>query len=310
MGIRVYCPNGHKLNVKSFLAGKRGVCPHCGAKFDIPAADASKSDEKKVQSVGSVAAGGTATATLASPSSAEMRAGHGGKGAIGIWQPPTTVPAGKPVVPVTPVAQPLTSGVPVVPVTVPGGGLPGSSATLGTSSPAGVTPVGIGPAPVVPGAPAAAGWPTSPDPLAEAPEACWYVRPPSGGQYGPAKPNIMRQWLAEGRVTGDSLVWREGWTDWKLASATFPSLGAPAPVGPGVALSAPVMTNAQPLAVTPVASASDDPFAALAPATPLTSRRGPAKRRGDGAGRFLAIAVLCVALIVLSALLVYVLQLQ
>jgi hypothetical protein len=37
MGIRFSCPNGHKLNVKTFLAGKRGVCPQCGAKFIIPA---------------------------------------------------------------------------------------------------------------------------------------------------------------------------------------------------------------------------------------------------------------------------------
>ena len=36
MGIRFYCPNGHKLNVKAFLAGKRGICPHCDARFDIP----------------------------------------------------------------------------------------------------------------------------------------------------------------------------------------------------------------------------------------------------------------------------------
>src|SRR3954454_10101863 len=36
MGIRFSCPNGHKLNVKTFLAGKRGVCPQCGAKFEIP----------------------------------------------------------------------------------------------------------------------------------------------------------------------------------------------------------------------------------------------------------------------------------
>jgi hypothetical protein len=36
MGIRFNCPNGHKLNVKEYLAGKRGVCPQCGAKFIIP----------------------------------------------------------------------------------------------------------------------------------------------------------------------------------------------------------------------------------------------------------------------------------
>jgi hypothetical protein len=36
MGIRFYCPNGHKLNVKENLAGKRGLCPHCGVKLLIP----------------------------------------------------------------------------------------------------------------------------------------------------------------------------------------------------------------------------------------------------------------------------------
>jgi hypothetical protein len=40
MGIRLLCPNGHKVHVKAFLAGKRGVCPECGARFDIPPQDA------------------------------------------------------------------------------------------------------------------------------------------------------------------------------------------------------------------------------------------------------------------------------
>ncbi|MDR3109324.1 MAG: DUF4339 domain-containing protein [Planctomycetaceae bacterium] len=39
MGIRFYCPNGHKLNVKSFLAGKVGYCPECGTKVKIPYED-------------------------------------------------------------------------------------------------------------------------------------------------------------------------------------------------------------------------------------------------------------------------------
>jgi hypothetical protein len=36
MGIRFLCPNGHKLHVKSHLAGRKGVCPTCGAKVLIP----------------------------------------------------------------------------------------------------------------------------------------------------------------------------------------------------------------------------------------------------------------------------------
>lgn len=38
MGIKCFCPHGHPLNVKSHLAGKRGVCPTCGVKFQIPEA--------------------------------------------------------------------------------------------------------------------------------------------------------------------------------------------------------------------------------------------------------------------------------
>ena len=38
MGIRFFCPNGHKLNVKAFLAGKRGICPECDVKFVVPLA--------------------------------------------------------------------------------------------------------------------------------------------------------------------------------------------------------------------------------------------------------------------------------
>ncbi|MBO7679156.1 MAG: DUF4339 domain-containing protein [Thermoguttaceae bacterium] len=36
MGIRFYCPQGHKLNVKAELAGKTGYCPECGARVQIP----------------------------------------------------------------------------------------------------------------------------------------------------------------------------------------------------------------------------------------------------------------------------------
>lgn len=33
------CPNGHKLNGPPSLKGKLGQCPHCGARFQIPADD-------------------------------------------------------------------------------------------------------------------------------------------------------------------------------------------------------------------------------------------------------------------------------
>lgn len=78
--------------------------------------------------------------------------------------------------------------------------------------------------PVSPPSPPAAIPQGPPDPLVEAPDAVWYVRPPSGGQYGPAAAPVMRTWIHEGRVSGDSLVWREGWRDWQEASGVFPQL--------------------------------------------------------------------------------------
>lgn len=69
------------------------------------------------------------------------------------------------------------------------------------------------------------------DAIAESPLATWFVRPPSGGQFGPARGEVMRKWLTEGRVTSDSLVWREGWADWLPATEVFPQLGKPAAAG-------------------------------------------------------------------------------
>jgi hypothetical protein len=65
--------------------------------------------------------------------------------------------------------------------------------------------------------------------LAAAGTAVWYVRPASGGQFGPATREVMGAWLRENRVEGDSLVWREGWQDWRQAAKVFPQLRAARP---------------------------------------------------------------------------------
>jgi hypothetical protein len=41
MGIVAYCPGGHRVKVKDHLAGRKGICPTCGARFRIPLASAS-----------------------------------------------------------------------------------------------------------------------------------------------------------------------------------------------------------------------------------------------------------------------------
>ena len=165
MGIRFYCPNGHKLNVKSYLAGKRGFCPDCGAKLLIP----------DVSSDGGESTSG-AVPQMSLPKDPEDPA----------HESVSVVPAN---------ALPLAST----------GELPGVEPDVA------ITVDEPEPAPFV-------------DPIAEDPEAVWYVRLSSGSQYGPAAGDVFRTWLDEGRVESDALVWREGWAEWQTASQVFPQL--------------------------------------------------------------------------------------
>lgn len=63
----------------------------------------------------------------------------------------------------------------------------------------------------------------------EDPEAQWYVRPPAGGQYGPAGSDLIRQWIGENRITPSTLLWRQGWAQWRSAHEALPE-GTFAPV--------------------------------------------------------------------------------
>src|SRR5262245_22611632 len=131
MGIKFHCPNGHKLNVKSFLAGKKGVCPKCGTKVRIPVTSEASLADSEVEE----------TDTSQHPAKSN------GSGAVAAAR----------------LAAPAISAAPA-----------GSNSTQVAEAD---------------------------DPIAEAPAAIWYVRPPTGGQYGPARGEVMRKWLAEGRVS-------------------------------------------------------------------------------------------------------------
>jgi hypothetical protein len=57
----------------------------------------------------------------------------------------------------------------------------------------------------------------------------WYVVPPGAATpYGPATGKLFRSWIDEGRVTADSLVWRQDWKDWQPASSVLPQFRTPA----------------------------------------------------------------------------------
>lgn len=220
MGIRFQCPAcGAKLNVKTELGGKRGVCPKCQAKIQIPA-----DSPDPAEAVPAVAAG----PVLAASDEPE-------------------------------------------------------------------------PAVMVP--------PTPPAPTAAAPkESKWFVRPPSGGQYGPAAENVLRQWIGEGRITPDTLVWREGDPEWLKASAAFPELASiPAPVAPTVDATrpvavGPVVAGPGPSLSAPAPAPSGETDAASAAAAMLMARRKRARSTG-----LLVMGILSIAVLVLLVILVLVL---
>ena len=54
----------------------------------------------------------------------------------------------------------------------------------------------------------------------------WYVRPATGGQFGPVDTPTFQQWVREGRVGADSWVWRTGWAQWKARGEALQLLAA------------------------------------------------------------------------------------
>lgn len=177
MGIRFHCPNGHKLHVKAFLAGKRGICPECGVRVEIPQ-----------QSVGLGELGRT--------------------------------------------------------------GETGGVASQGS---------------------------------------VWFVRTPTGDQFGPADTATFQDWVKEGRVAPDCLVWQEGWPDWRPAADVLPGMAATLSTGTSAPPAPPPST-----APAPAFSIEVDPDPSLS-----TGRK--AKRRSRK-----LVFLLMVACLVLLVPLIYV----
>lgn len=325
MGIRFYCSQcGHKLNVKAFQAGRRGLCPYCGGSIQIPTEStrpSSKESRSRPQNALAHDQGQGASRPAQARAQGPVVASSGMGEAMAAGQP------------ILPLAQPPEAGqdapISPTPLTPPASGQPTGAVPAQPSAPANAagetpeTPADQSPAAVVqpvafpsriespagaypadtalpsgvestPAEFASPATPSQPppmaggvvDPLAEAPDAVWYVRPPGGGQFGPASGSVMQSWIAEGRVSPDSLVWREGWRDWQKASESFPQLG-PGGADPGFGAIA----------------ASQTPLSrAAASGYRLHTRRGPTAMNAA------IITILILAVIVLLGVFIWVLK--
>lgn len=248
MGIIAHCPAGHRVKVKEHLAGRKGICPECGARFRIPEAPASPA-----WSPGPLPAGlgddppSPRTPAAARPVDVEEPRGP----AVGFTAAETFAPKAAEVVPAAEIAP--ASGVPAsaapaeeLPVIdAPGLGAPvvdapaaGVTAAaprfptadfvsfdelLAASLPS-VVPFEEAPATAGDGA----GWPPA---LAEAPMLLWCIAEPGGEPSAPLTAAAMHDWLRSGQVRGSEVVWRSDWTEWVGVGTAFPEHVPPA--GPG-----------------------------------------------------------------------------
>jgi hypothetical protein len=311
MGIRFRCQAcANKVNVKDFLAGKRGICPKCGAKFTIP-----ERSEPEFLSTSDEADDPSPASTNPSPA-AMPTASNSPHVATTSQQPLGTMPVAAPIVTAaTPGHSPSLNttqayAAPQFPTQQPAISQPILSHAAPLQQPA----APFQPAMPAPGFPAAAApAPHGPrDPFMEAPAAQWYVRHASGQQYGPAPGPTMQKWLAEGRVPGDGMVWREGWADWLVASLVFPQLSAPpvpVPRGPIAAPFAP-QPGMFPGPSAPAPAAANDPFSfAAAPSAGTTNTASQLvfQRRDNSKMMFVISIVLLFAIAIVGGVLWYVL---
>ncbi len=237
MGIRFHCPNGHKLNVKSELAGKKAICPDCGARLVVPVARAALES------------------TIRQASDARR-------------------------------ANPDEEA--------------GESRIIGTVAPSTVLHAPISSAVQSPAEPAPAGS------IGQAPSATvWYIRPATGGQFGPIDDVEMRVWIENGKVAADSYVWRAGWPDWLKAGE------APDELPASLAVTTLIEPNSKAVArdvlgevvetpsrLVPVAASLDE-LAVL----PITGVRRPRRQTP-----LFVTVLLVLAIVVLSGVLIWVIE--
>jgi hypothetical protein len=298
MGIRFFCPKGHKLNVKEFLAGKKAICPYCGMKVLVPLTSTRTSSKHPKGDLDpeetAVQVGPTAPLTNLSttaihtqspliPSSESSIIVAGSAGVI----------KSTPILPlnVSEIQSPTKDEDEVIAEATPEATndpqssissfldhLGNASGVFPSAPERNVAPISMS---AILGGSSVLGSPapkTTPsvinidDPLIDAKKVKWYIRQSSGDQLGPATNDTMRHWIAKGRVKADSLVWQEGWPEWQPAENVFPEFGK---------------VTAMPAAATPAttsapAAASSSPFDSIPLQSPAAGSESAIDSQSSG----------------------------
>lgn len=218
MGIRFACHHcNHPLHLKDFQAGKRGKCPACNQSFRIPMHSTDYSiplEEKGVPTPTSTPAIVSSASESKSSTASVNKVGIGANVKIATKTSTGSVAkrdekntsANRPEIKVRQAdeVKPATTGL-----------QKGAAKNAEKEDSKNRTAKELN----VPAKKSGSVSAFEANPLAQ-----WYVRPPSGGQYGPADSKLLAQWIAENRVTADSLIWFDGLTQWTAATALLPEL--------------------------------------------------------------------------------------
>ncbi|XZE55241.1 hypothetical protein SH139x_001242 [Planctomycetaceae bacterium SH139] len=218
MGVRFACHGcGKGLNIKTELAGKRGKCPDCGLRFRIPLEDQALSIPLEDQSKDAVDA---SEHHSPDPPSSEQHSSEQHSSQQHSPDPPSSEQH-------SPEQH---------------------SSQQPSSEPVASEPVAAEPK-RLDRVNESAGESAEFNPLEES-DVAWYVRPPTGGRYGPATGPTVLGWIDEGRVTGDTLLWRDGWPQWRECQEVIPGLLAASPAA-ALSPAATIPPAARPLGQSP-----------------------------------------------------------
>jgi hypothetical protein len=196
MGIVCHCPNGHRVKVKDHQAGKRGLCPTCGAKFSIPAEAAAETR--------------LPLHAAAVPGELELPLGR-------------FVPLDPAVIATLPRALPFgataRAAADAAAAAAAAAAAQQSLEPFAETMPLGVDPLAAEQTTVWSANPAGGDLHAT---IADRPDLSWRIAYPGGEASEPVDATTMQAWLAGGQAEGSELVWRADWPEWLPVREVFP----------------------------------------------------------------------------------------
>lgn len=214
MGIVARCPNGHRIKVKDELAGRKGICPTCSARFRIPRKDSAP------EATADSPAGALDRPPMARVVSLDPLALMALPKAYALDEA-DAVDTAEPLVELSdavPDFAPADSDAAVA-------GFAGAEESVDES----IDDV-AGDDTLTDDASANEAQPLHAA-LDERPDLAWCVAVRGGAPSAPLDTEALRTWLESGEASVDHVVWRQDWPEWRPIQDVFPDAVPPGPPG-------------------------------------------------------------------------------